>query len=337
MAGSDEMRRILDGGVPEEALRFFGRWWQLETYLRELVYTELRCRYGIGYTEQLDDQALRRADEDQVNDYMASADASDPLAYLDAGQLLKLISGKPKLFTPSLLPWQRWEPNIEVLRELRNRVSHCRRPHSDDLLRLNQLLRDLESGAQRFFSSYKDTSCEIAAKDPFAKAWIGGKHRDAGLIEHARRDYWVKMRVRLSRRPWAAQPNGAVVSGKTGYLWHVSWIMESRRLSPVKLWERLAELSETEERIVHLLFANPYQVTATFASVDDPSANSDAVARMFEAVVEESEEYVSNDMDAALDWSQWRAGAKDLPRKVGVESLLARFDPNNAIDVFGTA
>jgi hypothetical protein len=323
------------GDAPDAAIRFFARWWRLETYLRELTYTELRCRYGLGYSEQLGYRASRQAERDRVNDYMPSADAEDPVAYVDAGKLLSLISGHWELFEETLLPKSRWDPNIDLLRELRNRVSHCRRPHSQDLPRLNMLLGDLERGAQRFFSSYADTSCAYSRKDPVAKAWALGKHPDAGLIEHAERQYTTRMHLKLSRRPWAQDPDGGRVCGEPGYLWHVHWILEGREVAPRKLWARLREMPEVEEQVVHLLFPNPFQVSATFASVEDPGATGDAIGGLFAAVLEESEEKDFEDIETAFDWSRWRAGAADLPRKVGVESLLAVFDPHHPQAVFG--
>jgi hypothetical protein len=335
MADREETRGILDNGVPEKALRFFARWWQLEAYLRELVYTELRTHDGLAYADSFDSAARRRAEQDRVNDYIASADADELLAYLDAGQLLDLISARWDLFEDTLLPKRRWEPKLEELRSLRNRISHCRRPHSTDLPRLEMLLGDLERGAQRFFVSYSDTSCEISPRDPFAKAWIQRKHDCADLIERARDKYWTRMHVRLSRRPWAPEPHGQSVSGERGYLWRVDWILDSRRISPKRLWESLEGTPSTKDQIVHLLFANPYRVSATFASIDDPDASADAVARLFEAVCEEGEWYEADRLDAALDWSEWRVKGEDLPRKVQVESLLARFDPYNPTEVFG--
>jgi hypothetical protein len=321
-------------GVPDAALRFFARWWQLETYLRDLLYTELRCHDGVDYAERLDRGARRRAEADRINDYIASADADEVLAYLDAGQILALISERWELFEEMLLPQPRWDPKLEELRSLRNRITHCRRPHSGDLPRLELLLSDLELGARRFFSSYNDRSCEIPKSDPLAKAWIGGHHPKADLIEHARDQYWVRMRVRLSRRPWTEDPEGGRVSGEPGFLWHVDWMLDSRRISPRRLWDSLEGTEETKSQIVHLLFANPYRVSATFASVDDPSATADAVGRLLEAVCEESERYEADSIEEARDWTAWRAEGEDLPRKVQVETMLAMFDPCNPRAVF---
>jgi hypothetical protein len=325
---------IREVGVPEDALLFFALWWRLEVYLRDLIYTELRAHDGIEFAEALDPRALRRAEQDRVNDYVASVDAEDVLSYLDAGQLIDLIDDRWSLFEQTLLAHDRWSPKIEELRSLRNRISHCRRPHSRDLPRLKMLLQDLEVGAQRFFTSYNDTSCEVDRKDPFARAWIVGKHESADLIRHARDNYWTRMHVRLSRRPWAPEPEGRGVSGKAGYLWHVDWIMDSRRISPLALWNSLEGSPQTREQIVHLIFENPYRVSATFASVDDPADSADAVGRLFEAVCEESEWHKSTELQEDLDWSAWHEESRDLPRQVQIATTLATFDPYNPRPVF---
>ena len=46
-----ESSGVSEEGVPEGALLFFARWWRLESYLRDLVYTELRAHDGLGYAD----------------------------------------------------------------------------------------------------------------------------------------------------------------------------------------------------------------------------------------------------------------------------------------------
>lgn len=325
---------LAEEGVPDAALRFFARWWRLENYLRDLVYTELRAHDGLDYEDGVNPQARYRAEQDRVNEYIASADANEVLAYLDAGQLLDLISARWELFDKTLLPRRRWDSRLEELRSLRNRVSHCRRPHSTDLPRLDMLFQDLELGAQRFFSSYNDSNCDFSPKDPFARAWIGRRHSRADLIEHARSQYWTRMRVGLSRRPWADETDGRSVDGEPGYLWRVDWALDSRRISPRRLWESLEASPQTRDQIVHLLFENPYRVSATFASIDDPDLNADAVGRLFEAICEEGEWFKASDLEAAMEWSEWRTEGSDLPRKVQVDTTLTAHDPWNPRRVF---
>ena len=140
-------------GVPVSALAFYARWWQLETWLRQLVYMELRAKYGLGWLKHLAKTAPTRAAKDEINTYMATPDASNVLAYLDVADLFGLIASDEHwpLFEPSLLPRTRWDGAVEELRDLRNRNAHCRRPHADDLNKIEQTLRSvaLESLSKR--------------------------------------------------------------------------------------------------------------------------------------------------------------------------------------------
>ena len=79
--------RAVEAGVPPAALGFYARWWQFETWLRQLVHMELRAKYGSGWIRHLAMRAPSRVARDQVNAYMATPDASNVLAYLEAGDL----------------------------------------------------------------------------------------------------------------------------------------------------------------------------------------------------------------------------------------------------------
>jgi hypothetical protein len=113
---------------------------------------------------------------------MPSPDAENLLAYTDTGTLLRLIAIPETwpLVEPSLLPRVRWDGLVDVLGDLRIRNAHLRRPHSDDLARLEQALRDLEPGAQRALSAFnRQHRWWTAEGDPVAVAWVSGEHEDA--------------------------------------------------------------------------------------------------------------------------------------------------------------
>jgi hypothetical protein len=330
-----KLEQIVHVGVPEEALCFFGRWWQLETYLREVVYVEMRARYGTQYLEHLDSKSVRRAERDQINDYMPSADAGDLLTYLDVGDLLELIDSDFELFEPSLLPERRWAAAAQLLGDLRNRVAHCRRPHKDDLARLEQLLRDLERGAWRFYSSYLDTDFSHV-DDPLIRAWVEGQHEDAvRLLEHAAAQYDVRLQISFSRRPWADETSGAV-SGNAGYLWHARWLLAGKELQAPELWERVAGYgSGLAELPVHLILSYPNSLRVTFASVDDADLIADAVGHIFDIVLEEARPLSWDpDVDIEAEESKWRGEAADLPRRVQVDTPLANLDPFTPVQIF---
>lgn len=331
MSQPHELQTIIAGGVPEEALRFFGRWWQLETYLREVVYVELRCRYGSTYVDRLGAGAQAGARRDRVNAYMASADADDPLAYLDAAGLLDLIDEDWGLFEPTLLPAQRWRASADVLRNLRNRVSHCRRPHGDDLGRILQLLRDLEHGARRFYGSYGE-NLNPPERDPLYKAWVKGRHPAADrLLDHARRQYDTRFQLSYGRRPWAPTDQPARVSGEPGYIWQATWLLGRRVVQPLDLWRRLGERSDLANQVVHLLLPSPYSATATFSSVEPPSGTAEAIGAVFDSLLETSQPNESTDLDGFADW---REAARDLPRKVQTYTVLALFDASQPAAIF---
>jgi hypothetical protein len=61
------VRGPLSGGVPPAVLAAYGRWWQLETYLREVAYTEFRAAFGINWKDHLRGGAAIRAERDRIN------------------------------------------------------------------------------------------------------------------------------------------------------------------------------------------------------------------------------------------------------------------------------
>ena len=320
------LSRILGSGVPPDALAFFGRWWQLETWLRELVYVELRAKYGLGWTQHLQGSAPGRAAGDEANAYMASADSGELLAYADVSDLFRLIEDQWDLFAPFLSPQRRWLGTSDELRELRNRNAHCRRPHPDDLNRIEQTLRNLEQGAKRFYTSYLDTHGLDALGDPLAQSWIAGEHPVAErLLEHASRNYDVRFRLSYSVRPWATAPDERSVSGSEGVLWHAHWMIAGRDLNVGELWAEVARPGLPRESVVHLL-VHPGNVTATFAAVDDARQIADEIGYTFDDILTTSHEHVA--VGSADEWwNGWLHGAELLPRRAQAASPLTLIDP----------
>jgi len=323
------LARILGSGVPPHAIGFYGRWWQLEDWLREVVYVELRAKHGEGWTNHLEGHAPKRVASDEANAYMASADAGELLAYADVSDLFRLIEDQWELFSPLLPPRRRWEGTSDELRELRNRNAHCRRPHRDDLARIEQTLRDLEAGAWRFYSSYLDTRAVHKSRDPVARAWLGRQHETAArLLDHAERQYDVRFRLGYSVRPWATAPDANAISGSEGVLWHARWVIGGRDLNVAELWTEVARCPPVCELLVHLL-VDMGSVTATFAAVDDPANIADAIGDIFDDVLTTSRPSVLRvPIESPEEWAnRWTRGAEHLPRRVQVNSPLTLVDP----------
>jgi hypothetical protein len=87
----DEIRDAIaapwEMGMPPSATALYGRWWQLETWLRSLVYVELRAAYGTKWVTTLPAYSEKRWLTDEAFGYTATPDAKAQLAYADARAL----------------------------------------------------------------------------------------------------------------------------------------------------------------------------------------------------------------------------------------------------------
>jgi hypothetical protein len=274
-------------GMPATASALYGRWWQLETWLRSLVYVELRAAYGPEWANQLPPHAEKRQGREADMPHMHTPDASAQLAYTDATALFDVIEQHWQLFEPSLLPNSIWHGRVDELRHIRNRIGHCRRPHADDLPRLEQTLRDLEAGAFRAIATYNRRLSPSPSSDPVYEAWGHRRHEDAmRLVTHAAGQYQTQFRLSVSRRPKSTLlAVGKPVSGVPGYLWHASWFMGGNRELDLRgFWDDWH--AETHrEHFVLACASSPSDIEVSFSAVDDPTRVADAIGGCFDAVL----------------------------------------------------
>lgn len=266
------------------SLALYARWWQLETWLRDLAYIELRSLAGLGWTDKLM-AASGRQTADAAHTHMAGADNENPLAYLDYSQIVQVMGDHWDQFRLGLLERGSWEGRQEDLKRIRHRIGHLRQPHRDDLSRLEQTLRDLERGAFITLASYnrRHTPDPQHHDDPVTRGWIKGSHETARrLLNHADRQYDTRLLLQTSRRPWAKRP--ASLAAAPGILWHATFRMQDRTVDARELWNDTA-MRNVRPLLVHLEVDDPWHVGFTFAAVDDPHAISDAVGAAFDAVL----------------------------------------------------
>ena len=272
------------GVLPARSVALYARWWQLETWLRELIYVELRALYGSSWGDAVK-VATGRQTQDAAFTHMASADSNNPLAYLDYSQLLQVIAAHWDQFGYALIRRPSWEAHQEELTRIRHRISHMRRSHPDDLSRLEQTLRDLERGSFLALASYNDkrTPGRIDPSDPVAVGWLGSQHDDARrLIGHARGQYDTSLLLRKSRRPWSREDLDE--PARPGQFWHADFILRGRHVDARQLW-RYDYMVEVRPLLLHMLADNPWRVEFTFAAVDDGQAVADAIGKVFDAVL----------------------------------------------------
>lgn len=281
------VRMATSMSMPHAALASYARWWQLEYWLRELVYVELRAKYGLEWGGHVRAGVGRQA-QDAAYTHMEAADTENPLAYLDYSQLIQVIESEWNLFEPSLMNQTVWKGRQEELARIRHRIGHIRTPHTDDLSRLDQTLRDLERGTYIALATYNMRRQPDLAKngDPVTLGWLGEAHPTAKrLIRHAEDQYEVSIRLTVSQRPWATWPDD--LSNAPGIIWHCDFFLRRRWIDARAFWNS-DELLLTKYYLIHMLADGPHQVGFSFSAADDPELISDAIGETFDAVLSAS-------------------------------------------------
>jgi hypothetical protein len=205
---------IHDIGLPPEVsrstLNAFLRLYQLETWMREMAYLELKAFYGTDWWEfvkGLDRPAVpvHFAEKYRTKDKQhphTSTPENDPLWFISLDTLLKIML-HPKIwgrFQTYFTTRKILQIKFEEIAQIRNRVAHCRSLHQYDVRRVEQLMLDLDHGFWRFCTSYSDSYhfTEKLADNPLAKhlaqAQRRGDHLEVDLY------YTIRPSLKLRRR-----------------------------------------------------------------------------------------------------------------------------------------
>lgn len=309
------LRAAVPSVMPPRSLALYARWWQLEVWLRELVYVELRARYGVSWSDEVK-AASSRQKQDATYTHMAGADNENPLAYLDYGQLLEIMSQHWEQFGYALLERRSWEGRQDELKRIRHRIGHMRKPHQDDLGRIEQTLRDLERGTFMALASYNERCVPNREnhQDPVTVGWVDEQHPTAQrLISHADRRYGITLLVRTSRRPWTRWPDE--LARAPGVLWHADFLMRDRVINFPRLWHDTS-LKAVRPLLMHMYTSSPWGVGFSFSAADDPDAISDAIGDIFDSVLGASR---VDDFHDDL-WNRWRLRVRNLDYRVLIDS-----------------
>jgi len=296
------LRAVIPGSMEDTSAALYARWWQLECWLRSLAYVELRALHGTKWIDAVKAANLR-LEQDAVYTHMAGPDSDNPLAYLDYGQVVELIERFWDQIGYALFEKASWQGRQVDLKRIRHRIGHMRRPHADDLNRLEQVLRDLEGGTFKALSTYNDRRVPDVARysDAVTRGWIRGEHEDARrLIAHADLQYETRVRVSTSARAWAEQ-GPASIAGTPGHFWHVDFFKRGRGVDVPALW-RDVEGNDVGPLLVHLEAHGGHHVGFTFSAVDDDSAIADAVGSAFDSVLVNLA--YGDEVDHGLAWSR---------------------------------
>jgi hypothetical protein len=288
-------------GMPPLASALYGRWWQLESWLRSLVYVELKAAMGIAWADVLPKTSESRQLGEREFRYMPTPDVQNRLAYADASTLFKITLERWEQFEECLLAKNVWAGRVEELKAIRNRIGHCRRPHSDDLVRLEQTLRDLDRGAFTATAAFNDQyHAQESWTDAVVDGWVRNHHRTAvRLVEHAERQYDTIFKLRFSRRPWSKlSAEMQTIAGVPGCVWHAFWYFRGgRSLRLDKFWHDIEALRDL---ILFVCADSPSSVQVSFSAVDDPESIADAIGHCFDSALYRIDS--RNDSEDYLRW-----------------------------------
>ena len=322
---ANSLSNVLDNGaVPPRALALYARWWQFETWLRSLAYVELRAQRGADWRDGIGESAVTRQAKDGPYEYMASPDWEDPLAYLDASKLFGVIERNWKLFEPVLPVRESWEARRAELLAIRNRIGHLRRPHQDDINKLEQTLRDMERGTFKALAAYnrhlpvKYLNRRNAVVSAFASDRIDGA---PGLITHIENQYEMAVRLSYTLRPWVQLDGRRTLNPRTpGLLWNLGVYGRQRKFNIRRLWAELSPVTRTH--VVHLLATNAGHFDVTFSGLDTARSIKLAIGNVLHAGL------------YALDRTEWNSSTDNYPlnAQFGLDSRVQINTPWALID-----
>lgn len=321
-------------GVPPDASALHARWWQIETWVRELLYVELRSAYGPSWGDHVPNPAEKRKTDDEELGYMPTPDAEHRLAYLNPSPLFELAAQHWEQVGYALIdPVENWQSRKRELIKIRHRIGHCRRPHRDDLARLEQALRDLERGALSATTSLNEQRPPEQSLDlaPVA-GWVAGEHEDAHLIQHAGNQYEIDFKLMVSRRPWTQTESRP--GDRSGHVWHASWhFCDSQGSGIPDLGDFWSRLESAHPHILFVCSDDPAWVEVSFPMLEDEKKVSDLIGSIFDTVLT----CRRRNLDSSL-WETWSQRSRGLDWRIQVGTAWSLYDKSmrNAT-VFGAS
>ncbi len=203
-------------GLTQESVAAFARLSELEFWLREMIYLELKTCYGEMWWQEVLQafrhrggiQVDRSFEADKRHAHMVTPE-TDPLWYVSFEVLLKILFA-PKFwnrFKVYLTTKQLLRVKFTEITAIRNRVAHGRRLHALDLSRLESFMNDLDKGFWRFCTSYNSMYYSKDAEQLSKNANNGNYARS------------IQIQVTESKRPSAAK--GIAIKKRVGRFFHV--------------------------------------------------------------------------------------------------------------------
>ncbi len=252
--------------VDESALILYARIWQLEKWLREMVYVELKTKKGRNWFNF--NKTKKTYESDKSLTHIPTSN-DNPLSFTTFTELVKLIQNNWDLFSVYLPPKHIWEVKLDEIVHIRNRVAHFRSGHTDDIERLLQLLRDIDNGFWKFCTDYNDlqpilppdrdaVAKKYADLDPFSFKEVAPN--EWARIGSAPQGLRYIVSIYSLRRRWAEK--SAVIDGTLGYIYDVN--IHLRDNTQFDYSKFLTAASKYKEEVLHICldtFSSTVRVT----------------------------------------------------------------------------
>jgi hypothetical protein len=236
--------------LSEKVLDTYARLWQLETWLRRMVYVELCALKGDDWAAGIDRQRIEEVQKSDKRLTHMTTPEQDLLSYMQFSQLRQLVRDNRTLFDPFLPPKNQWEAKTEEVEHIRHRIAHFRSINEDDLRRVEQFLRDVDHGFWHFCTSFNDVHPVLPqSDDPVVAHFLQYDLLPWGEVE---KNKWARvghidpgetfgMTVEAICRPWAKWTKP--VAGNPGLVYDVTlYTHRSRHLDYTRLLPLTREL-----------------------------------------------------------------------------------------------
>lgn len=247
--------------LSRDVLATYAHLWQFETWLRRLVYVQLRALDGDGWESKIKTgkAAVPKSNDKRMTHMPTPED--DVLSFIQLSELQRVVTDHWDLFETYFPPKTIWEAKLEEVVAIRHRIAHFRSLHQDDLPRVRQFLRDIDQGFWRFCTSCNDAQPVLPqTKDPVVAhflpfdlfAWTEVGDKQWARIGHADQSERLAMTVEILRMPWAKW--SVPVAGHPGLLYDVRITTRGARHHD---YRRLLQWTKAQHKhAVHLCLGN---------------------------------------------------------------------------------
>jgi hypothetical protein len=302
--------------VPQSAVRLFRMSWQLETWLRTLVYVELRAarlEWEQSIKQRVRDWPPHSLQKDKSLHHMVTPHQA-ALSYLTLGQLWDVISDDDNwpLFAPYFPPKENADVRVQEVKAIRNRVAHFRDPHPQDADRLQLFLSDIDKGIHRFCSRYT----------------VGRRPRDSAddpVTEHLAQSwddigYGIELCPPDGKWLYAPPPNRQrpLLHARLEWLTHACYARASLQgiiyrlttSAPVSgtidVVDFLEGTRSVHKDIIHILLTSDHEITVTIPAVHGTERTAELVSIVLSASLNSSRSHTWRNLKRArLDWPEY--------------------------------